>query len=160
MTIRFPLLLILAIPMLLASVVAQSNKEVSMHATGPFDVKTAPIDDKSLEPPLARFSLDKQYHGELEATGKGQMLAAGNPATGNAGYVAIEKVDGTLDGRTGSFALQHIGTIKDKVPHIEVGIVPGSGTGQLQGIAGTMTINFAAGGKHTYDLNYTLPSDK
>jgi hypothetical protein len=137
-----------------------SPKEATMpnHATGPFDVKVTPQDDK-IDPQLGRFLLDKQYHGDLEATGKGQMLSAGNPAQGNGGYVAIEKVTGTLHGRAGSFILQHSGTMKDNVPQMSVILVPGSGTGRLEGIAGTMKIIIAAGGKHTYDFEYTLPAD-
>jgi hypothetical protein len=137
-----------------------SPKEALMpnHATGPFEVKVTAQDDK-IDPQLGRFLLDKQYHGDLEATGKGQMLSAGNLAQGNGGYVAIEKVTGTLHGRAGSFILQHSGTMKDNVPQMSVILVPGSGTGRLEGIAGTMKINIAAGGKHTYDFEYTLPAD-
>src|ERR1700689_3695044 len=94
--------------------------------------------DAKINPQLGRFLLDKQYHGALEATSKGQMLSAGNPAQGNGGYVAIEKIMGTLHGRTGSFILQHSGTMKDNVPQMSVTLVPGSGTGRLEGIAGTM----------------------
>jgi len=128
-----------------------------MHATGPFDVKVTAQDDKSDDPLLNRMTLDKQYHGDLEATGKGQMLTAGTEVKGSGAYVAIEKVTGTLKGYTGSFVLQHSGTMTQNAPQLSVTIVPDSGTGELKGIAGKMTINIAAGGKHSYDIEYTLP---
>lgn len=130
----------------------------TMHATGPFDVKVTPQDDKSEDPLLGRMTLDKQYHGDLEGSGKGQMLTAGSAQKGSGGYVAIEKVTGTLNGRTGSFVLQHSGTMKSNVPQLTITVVPESGTGQLEGIAGTMTIKIAPTGKHAYDFEYTLPS--
>lgn len=139
----------------------QYQKKASMttHATGPFDVKVAPLEDKSLEAGMGRMSLDKQYHGDLEAVGKGQMLTAGSPQKGAGGYVAIEKVTGTLNGHSGSFVLQHTGTMKNNVPQLTVTVVPESGTGQLEGIAGKMTITMAPTGKHTYDFEYTLPAE-
>lgn len=102
-----------------------------MHATGSFEVKVTPVNEKSDDPLLGRMMLDKQYHGDLEATGKGQMLTAGSPAKGAGGYVAIEKVVGTLNGRTGSFILQHSGTMTNNKPQMTITIVPESGTGQL-----------------------------
>jgi hypothetical protein len=134
-------------------------KEASMshHATGPFDVKVIPQDDKSDDPLLGRMTLDKQYHGDLEATGKGQMLTAGSSVKGSGAYVAIEKVTGTLHGRTGTFVLQHSGTMTQNTPQLTIMAVPDSGTGQLAGIAGKMTIIIATGGKHSYDFEYTLP---
>jgi hypothetical protein len=138
----------------------QKEALMSTHATGPFDVKVTPQDDKSDDPLLGRMSLDKQYHGDLEATGKGQMLTAGSAVKGSGAYVAIEKVTGTLHGRAGSFVLQHTGTMTQDVPQLTIIVVPDSGTGQLAGIAGKMTINIAAGGKHSYDFEYTLPEAK
>jgi hypothetical protein len=129
------------------------------HATGPFDVKVIPQDDKSDDPLLGRMSLDKQYHGDLDATGKGQMLTAGSAVKGSGAYVAIEKVTGTLHGRTGSFVLQHTGTMTQGIPQLTITVVPDSGTGQLAGIAGKMTIKIADG-KHSYDFEYTLPEAK
>ena len=128
-----------------------------MHATGPFDVKITAQDDQSDDPLLNRMTLDKQYHGDLEGTGKGQMLTAGTEVKGSGAYVAIEKVTGTLKGRSGSFVLQHSGTMTQNAPQLSVTIVPDSGTGELKGIAGKMIINIAAGGKHSYDIEYTLP---
>src|SRR5271169_5129104 len=128
-----------------------------MHATGPFDVKVTPQDDKSDDPLLGRMTLDKQYHGDLEATGKGQMLTAGSAVKGSGAYVAIEKVSGTLQGRAGSFVLQHSGIMTQGAPQLTITVLPDSGTGGLAGITGKMTITIAAGGKHSYDLEYTLP---
>lgn len=134
---------------------------MAIHAEGSFDVKNAPLaaDEALAGTGIGRFALDKQYHGDLEATAKGEMLGAGNPASGTAGYVAIEQVTGTLQGRGGSFALQHFGTMDGGKFELKVTIVPGSGTGDLAGIAGSLTITIASG-KHTYTLDYTLPEAK
>ena len=147
-----------------ASILAQTQSPSqkgalkTMHVTGPFDVKVTPQDDKSDDPLLGRMTLDKQYHGDLEATGKGQMLTAGSAVKGSGAYVAIEKVSGTLQGRTGSFVLQHSGIMTQGAPQLIISVVPDSGTGQLAGITGKMTITIAAGGKHSYDFEYTLPA--
>ena len=124
------------------------------HASGTFEVKISPQDDKG-DPTLGRMSLDKQFHGDLEATSKGQMLTAGTAVQGSAGYVAIERVSGTLKGRSGTFALQHSGTMTRGTPQLTITVVPDSGTGQLAGLAGRMTINIADG-KHSYEFEYTL----
>jgi len=139
---------------------AQKETVVTKHASGPFDVKVTPqpTSDKS-ETALGRYTLDKQYHGDLEATGTGEMLTAGTPVKGSGAYVAIEKVSGSLQGRSGSFVLQHTGTMTNNQPQLTVTVVPDSGTGQLAGISGKMTINMAAG-KHSYDFEYTLPETK
>jgi hypothetical protein len=139
---------------------AQNQKGIRMpaHATGPFDVKVTPQDDK-IDPTLGRMLLDKTFHGDLEATSEGQMLTASTDVKGSAGYVAIERVSGTLRTpqgvRTGSFSLQHLGTLNRGVPELHVSVVPDSGTDQLAGLGGKMTINIA-GGKHSYDFEYTL----
>jgi hypothetical protein len=112
-------------------------------------------DDKVGDSTVARMSIDKQFHGDLEATSKGQMLAAGTEVQGSAGYVAIERVTGKLHGHSGSFALQHSGTMTRGVPQLTITVVPDSGTGQLVGLAGKMTINIVDG-KHYYDFEYTL----
>jgi len=127
------------------------------HAAGPFDVKLAPQDDK-LGDGISRMILDKQYHGDLEGTSKGQMLAAGS-AKSSGVYVAIEIVTGTLQGKTGTFALHHTGIMTRSSPSLSISVVPDSGTGQLAGIAGEMKINIADG-KHAYEFNYTLPDTK
>ena len=132
---------------------------MTLHSEGTFDVKTAPLpaDQAPADSSIGRYSLDKQYHGALAGSAKGEMLGAGNPATGTAGYVAMEQVSGTLDGRKGSFALQHFGTMQSGKLELRVTIVPGSGTGELHGIAGSMIIAMADG-KHSYTLDYTLPT--
>ena len=140
----------------------QKDTTMSQHATGPFDVKLAPLDPafKFDDNPLGRMSIDKQFHGDLEATSKGEMLTAGTPAKGSGGYVAMERVSGSLHGRTGTFALQHSGTMQNGAFQLEVKVVPGSGTGQLAGLSGSMNIIIAPGGAHSYDLTYSLPNSK
>lgn len=129
------------------------------NAQGTFEVKTAPLppDEATAATSIGRYSLDKVYRGDLEAVSAGEMLGAGDPATGTAGYVAIEHVSGTLQGRNGSFALQHFGTMDGGKFEMNVRVVPGSGSGQLEGIAGTLTITIA-GGQHSYAFEYTLPA--
>ena len=128
-------------------------------AQGSFEVKTAPLpsDEATAATSIGRYSLDKVYRGDLEAVSAGEMLGAGNYATGTAGYVAIEQVTGTLHGKRGSFALQHFGSMQGGTFDLNVRVVPGSGTSDFEGIAGTLTI-IIAGGKHSYTLEYTLPS--
>ena len=124
------------------------------HAHGTFTVDLRPAP----EPPadgLGRFSLHKQLHGDLEATSKGEMLTGGDFKQGAAGYVAIERVSGTLHGKHGSFALQHSGTIDSSGQKLTILVVPGSGTGDLQGITGTFTI-VNDKGNHSYTFDYTL----
>lgn len=136
---------------------AQKETPVANHASGPFDVKVIPQEDPSGDTSVGRFTLDKQYHGDLEGSGKGQMLTASTAVKGSGAYVAIERVTGTLKGREGTFALQHMGTMTQNAPQLTINIVPDSGTGQLKGIAGKMNITIAADGKHSYELEYTLP---
>ena len=127
------------------------------HATGTFEVKLNPqqLADKTADATLGRLSIDKQFHGGLEAVSKGEMLSAGTSVKGSAGYVAIEWVSGTLQGRSGAFALQHSGTMTRGAAQLSVTVVPDSGTGQLAGLAGQMTINIVDG-KHFYDFDYTI----
>jgi len=127
-------------------------------ATGTFDVKLNPLAPyvQSEDANLGRMSIDKQFHGDLEAVSKGEMLSAGTAVRGSAGYVAIERVSGTLHGKHGAFVLQHIGTMTRGTPQLSVTVVPDSGTDQLTGLSGQMTIQIAAG-KHSYEFRYTLP---
>lgn len=129
------------------------------HASGTFEVKLNPQaqEEGVGDPSVGRMAIDKQFRGGLEATSRGQMLAAMTGVEGSAGYVAIERVTGTLDGRNGTFALQHNGTMTRGVPQLSVTVVPDSGTGELVGLDGRMTINIADG-KHSYDFEYTLGS--
>jgi len=127
------------------------------RAVGPFEVslKPLPMDDEPGSDMLGRMSIDKQFHGDLEGTSKGQMLTGGTAIRNSAGYVAIERVTGSLKGRKGSFILQHTGIMNRGAPSLVITIVPDSGTEQLDGIRGTMAIKIE-GGKHSYELNYTL----
>ncbi|HEY9064342.1 MAG TPA: DUF3224 domain-containing protein [Burkholderiaceae bacterium] len=125
------------------------------RATGTFDVKLAPLDPASADAPLARLSIDKRFHGDLEGSSVGQMLSAGTAVPGSAGYVAIERVSGTLRGLRGSFVLQHSGTLNRGQAQLSISVVPDSGTDALTGLAGTLTIRIE-GGQHYYDFDYTL----
>jgi hypothetical protein len=127
------------------------------RATGTFDVKLAPLpaDDYADGQVLGRLTIDKTLRGGIEATSRGQMLTAMSGVKGSAGYVAIERVTGTLDGRRGSFVLQHNGTMIRGDGRLTIAVVPDSGTDELTGLAGTMTIEVAAGA-HSYVLEYTL----
>ena len=137
----------------------QKEANVMNHAVGTFEVKVTPaaVDDNAGDAALGRMLLDKQFHGDLEGTSKGQMLTAGTGVKGSGAYVAIEKVSGTLKGRKGTFVLQHSGTMtRGGAPQLTVTVVPDSGTDQLVGLAGTMTIKIESG-KHLYDFAYALP---
>ena len=135
-----------------------------MRATGSFEVKMTPQPaddsgaDSSFTSPLGRFLLDKQFHGDLEALSKGQMLSAGTAVKGSAGYVAMEQVTGSLHGQSGSFALMHRGIMHRGVPELVISVVPDSGTGDLVGLTGTLGIVIAEG-KHTYEFDYTLTTE-
>ena len=131
---------------------------MSTRAAGPFDVRLNPLVpyENTEGAMLGRMSLDKQFHGDLTAVSKGEMLTAGTAVKGSAGYVAIERVSGALQGRTGTFSLQHNATMTRGTPHLEIIVVPDSGTGQLEGLGGTMAINIVDG-KHSYLFEYTLP---
>jgi len=135
-------------------------KETAMtkHATGTFEVKITPQkpDNKEAESAnLGRMSIDKQFHGDLEATSAGEMLATGPDAKGSGAYVALERVKGTLSGRSGTFVLQHQGTMTRGAAQLTVTVVPDSGTGELTGLSGSMAIKIE-NGKHSYDFEYTL----
>lgn len=131
---------------------------MTMHATGTFEVKMTPQSpvDGVGDPSVGRMALEKQFKGDLEGTGRGQMLAVGTAIDGSAGYVAMERVHGALHGREGSFALQHNGVMNRGTPQLAITIVPDSGTEGLSGIAGALTIRIADG-VHHYDLAYSLP---
>jgi hypothetical protein len=133
---------------------------MASRANGTFEVKLnaqPPVENVG-DPSVGRLSIDKQFHGDLEAASKGEMLAAGTDVKGSAGYVAIERVTGTLQGRTGSFALLHRGIMTRGEPQLSVIVVPDSGSGQLIGLAGTIAINIVEG-KHFYDFEYILAED-
>lgn len=126
-------------------------------AKGTFAVTLAPLPthhDHGGEP-LGRMSINKTYAGDLEGSGAGEMLTAMTPVKGSAGYVAIERVSGTLQGRRGSFVIQHDGLMTRGSQQLAITIVPDSGTGELAGISGSMRI-VIEGGQHSYELAYEL----
>jgi hypothetical protein len=123
--------------------------------SGEFEVRLLPQPQEGAATVPGRMLLDKRYHGALDASASGQMLSFVSAVQGSAGYVAIEMVSGTLDGRRGSFVLQHSGTMERGAPSLSVGVVPDSGTGELQGLAGRMQIRIE-GGLHFYDFEYRL----
>jgi len=127
------------------------------RANGEFDVKivTQPTDPGG-DPAIARSTLDKTFHGDLEATSRGLMLSTAGSVPGSAGYVALERVTGTLKGRTGSFTLQHFGTADRGTTSLKVIVVPDSGDGALTGIKGQLDI-VIDGKKHFYAFDYELP---
>ena len=135
------------------------RKELIMtaRASGTFEVTLTPQaqDEQSGSSTLGRMSIDKKFHDDLEAVSKGQMLTAGTAIKDSAGYVAMERVAGSLAGRSGSFVLQHSGTVNRGVQRLSITVVPDSGTDQLAGLSGTMTITIV-GEKHFYDFDYTL----
>lgn len=136
----------------------QKGSAVTNQAKGTFVVKLSPqTDDKVGDPSIGRMSIDKQFSGDLEGTSKGQMLAAMTEVKESAGYVAMERVDGKLRGRKGTFALQHSGTMDKGAPQLSITVVPDSGTGELVGLKGKMTINIVDG-KHFYEFDYSLPN--
>jgi hypothetical protein len=142
---------------LLASVLLASTApeaKMTSRATGTFEVKMSPQDAPE-SPGVGRMLLDKQFHGDLEATSKGQMLAAMTSVQGSAGYVAIEQVSGKLKGRAGTFVLQHNGIMDRGKPQLSVTVVPDSGTGELAGLSGRMDI-IIEGGKHSYVFEYQI----
>ena len=129
---------------------------MTTHASGSFDVTITPqVPDATENAAIGRLTIDKQFHGDIEAHSQGQMLAAGTAIEGSAGYVAIEQATGTLHGRNGSFMLQHNGTMARGAGQLAIIVVPDSGTGELVGLAGEMSISIVDG-KHLYEFEYTL----
>ncbi len=141
--------------MLATTASAEAIKEPFMfHAAGEFEVSLKPVSAAD-EAPM-RMSIDKQFHGDLEATSVGQMMAGGNEANGARVYVALETVTGALKGLKGSFILAHRGTMSSNGQALSVIIVPDSGTEELKGIAGNLDIDIRDG-KHFYTMDYVLP---
>ena len=133
----------------------QTSAKMSEHANGTFEVKVVPQDDKSDDKTMARMTIEKQWHGDMEGTSKGQMLSGGDPSKGSGAYVAIEKFTGTIGGRKGTLIFQHLGVMNRGATDLTVAVVPDSGTDQLQGISGKLTIK-VEGGKHLYDFEYAI----
>jgi Protein of unknown function (DUF3224) len=130
---------------------------MEFHASGTFDVQLVPLTlaDPGADSTLARMMIDKIFVGDLQGTSRGEMLTAGSPDKGSAGYVAIERVSGSLQGRNGAFVLMHSGTMHRGQSELVIKVVPDSGTDALAGIAGTLDIK-VTDGKHFYTLDYTL----
>ncbi|WP_199097846.1 DUF3224 domain-containing protein [Dyella sp. ASV21] len=131
---------------------------MSTQAKGSFEVTLSPQppQDGVGDPSVGRMAIHKRFHGDLDGEGNGQMLAVGTAVDGSAGYVAMERVSGSLHGRRGSFALQHSGTLNRGAAQLLVTIVPDSGTDALAGISGQLQIIIDKG-EHAYVLDYTLP---
>ncbi len=136
------------------------QKEAMTTRARTFEVKVTPQTpgDKSAGGAIGRMSIDKQFQGDLKGTSKGEMLAVGTDVKGSAGYDAMEQVNGTLNGRTGTFNLQHSGTMTRGAPQLSVTVVPDSGTGELKGLSGRMTIQIADG-KHSYEFEYAISAE-
>ena len=135
------------------------NEENQMkRATGSFEVTLQPLSNSEVtsDPLFGRLLLTKKFNGDLTATARGQMLSSGTLTKGSAGYVAIDQVTGTLEGRQGSFVLQHTGSMNRGVPTLSIMVVPDSGTDELAGLSGTLSINIIDG-KHFYDFIYSIP---
>jgi hypothetical protein len=126
-----------------------------MHAKGSFDVNITP-QESAPDAPVARMRLYKEFHGDLEAVAHGEMTAAHEPLTGAGVYVAIDRVTGTLHGKSGSFLIAHRGIRNVDGQELSIVIVPGSGTGQLTGITGSVGIEILEK-KHFYTMDYELP---
>jgi len=130
------------------------------HASGTFDVTItpAPDDDHSDNGALGRMTVDKVYYGDLEGRAVAQMLTGMSPTEKTSGvYVAMERVTATINGRKGSFILHHTGIMDRGAQNLKITVVPDSGTDQLTGITGTMTIDIRDG-KHFYTFDYRLPA--
>ena len=130
---------------------------MTVHAHGTFDVDLKPLEGDPAFAALGRLSIDKQFHGDLEATSRGQMLSAGAGVEGSAGYVAIERVSGVLHSRRGAFLLQHQGIMARGAGDLSIVVIPDSGTEELAGLAGQMSISIDDG-LHSYDFEYSLPA--
>jgi hypothetical protein len=129
-----------------------------MKIKGKFDVTLNPLDfyakgENGIN--FGRMSIDKSFHGDLEATSKGEMLSAMTSTKGSAGYVAIEQVIGNLSGKNGSFVLQHFGTMDKGKDRLVLEVVPDSGSGELTGLSGTMSIAIEDG-QHFYEFEYEI----
>ena len=132
---------------------------MTQHASGPFEVKVTPQKPDTQiarSANLGRLTIDKRFRGDLEASAKGEMLATQSEVKGSAGYVALERVTGKLQGRSGTFVLLHSATMKRGAPESTVTVVPDSGTGELTGLSGSMRIKVAPDGAHSYEFDFKI----
>ena len=132
---------------------------MSQRATGSFDVKVTPQKPDTQiarAANLARLTIDKRFHGDLEGISKGEMLALQTDVKGSAGYVALERVSGKLKGRSGSFVLQHSGTMSRGDADTQITVVPDSGSGELRGLSGRMAITVQPDGAHNYEFDFKI----
>jgi hypothetical protein len=144
------------IPLLFACAAAAANAgDKPMQIEGSFEVKLTPQAPAEGQA-WGRQTISKTFHGGLEGSSRGEMLAVMTAVKGSAGYVALEQVDATLEGRKGSFFLQHSGQMNKGAPTLSVSVVPDSATGELTGLQGSMTID-VSGGQHRYTFSYSLP---
>jgi hypothetical protein len=154
-------LLVLASIGVFGAGVARAQDAGLHHATGTFEVMMAPGDAEQVEAGLglSRYVLSKTFEGGITGTSDGQMLAGGPPGVETTGtYVALERVVGSLDGKTGAFLLAHRGDINAEGYTLSITVVPGSGTGELVGLSGDFGLTITDG-VHHYDLAYRLPED-
>jgi hypothetical protein len=137
------------------------ERDISQRAAGTFDVKVTPQKPDTQiarAANLGRLTIDKRFHGDLEGISKGEMLATQTEVPGSASYVALERVTGKLNGRSGSFVLQHSATMTRGTPVSSISVVPDSGSAELKGLSGRMTITVAGDGGHSYDFEFRLES--
>jgi Protein of unknown function (DUF3224) len=160
MRVRF---LVAAAVMCLAPIVGAQKEMHVVHAQGSFEIKMTPDEPTDFEKAndIARFTSEKTWHGDFEGLSHGEMITGSTSSTGSMAYVAIERMTGRLNGRQGSFTFTHRATMmKGDAPsagELSVVVVPNSGTGELTGIAGSLTIHIDAQGKHTWTFDYSLP---
>ena len=137
------------------TLLAQSNKPAMVNATGTFEVKMLPPSGPAPNDGFMRLSIDKTFQGSLEGTSRVEMMATSDGTSPSGGYVALERFTGKLDGKAGSFIMQHSGTMSPGSSEIKVLVSPGSGSGELTGISGTLEIR-REGKQHFYTLRYVL----
>lgn len=152
---------LLLVPALLNGQTSEKAPREVYQANGSFEVSLKPLDsyNSAKEAMTGRMSLDKSFEGDLAGTSKGEMLTGMTAVKGSAGYVAIERVTGILNGRKGSFTLQHSGTMTRGVPSLTITVIPDSGTDELSGLEGSLSIRMEDK-EHYYLFEYSLPKMK
>lgn len=134
---------------------------MSRRAVGSFDVSVKPLEAYAQDSPgLGRMSIDKQYHGDIDGTGRGEMLTGMTDVKDSGVYVAVERVTGAVHGKKGTFIVHHTGVVARGAQDLRITVVPDSGTGDLTGLTGTLAIDIAPDGTHTYCFDYALPEPR